>query len=83
MTAEIPHALKLQRAGSGKWRGRCPCCGYATDSFVLTERDGRRRLLRCFAGCEQADLIATLHQLGLWPDHDERPVVPTAHPCAA
>ncbi len=72
MRAEIPHSLKLQPAGSGKWRGRCPCCGYATDSFVRTERRGRPPLVRCFAGCEQADLIAALRRLGLWPDREER-----------
>jgi hypothetical protein len=72
MRAEIPHSIKLQPAGSGEWRGRCPCCGYATDSFVLTERRGRPPLVRCFAGCEQADLIAALRRLGLWPDREER-----------
>ena len=64
----IARGLGLHRAGSGKWHGKCPSCGYRA-GFTVTEcRDGLP-LVYCHAGgCNQSDLISALRQAGLWPE---------------
>jgi putative DNA primase/helicase len=64
----IARGLGLHRAGSGKWHGKCPCCGYRTGFSVSEKRDGLP-LVYCHAsGCSQSDLIVALRQAGLWPE---------------
>jgi putative DNA primase/helicase len=64
----IARDLGLQRAGSNKWHGKCPCCGYRA-GFSVTERRDGLPLVYCHAGgCSQSDLIVALRRAGLWPE---------------
>lgn len=64
----IARGLGLHRAGSGKWHGKCPCCGYRA-GFSVSERREGLPLIYCHAGgCSQSDLIHALRRAGLWPE---------------
>jgi putative DNA primase/helicase len=64
----IARGLGLHRAGSGKWHGKCPSCGYRTGFSVTEQRDGLP-LVYCHAGgCSQSDLLDALRRTGLWPE---------------
>lgn len=54
---DIASRWKLHRAGR-EWRGSCPVCGYGSDAFVLTVRDGR--VLGWCASCQDRDAIGRL-----------------------
>lgn len=56
---------RAARAGRGKVH--CPSHADARPSFSVTEKNGKL-LVKCFSGCEQADVIAALRERGLWPD---------------
>lgn len=66
MSAErIATALGGRRVGGG-WMARCPAHDDATPSLAIKDgRDGKV-LVHCFAGCEQAAVIAALRERGLW-----------------
>ncbi len=49
----------VRPSGDGKWRARCPSHGSRGDSLAIAEKDDRV-LLHCFAGCETADVLASL-----------------------
>jgi hypothetical protein len=67
-------ALHGRKYGT-RWMALCPvheCDGRLhKPSLGILERDGRV-LVRCYAGCSQADVIAALRAHGLWLKH-ERP----------
>jgi putative DNA primase/helicase len=63
--AEIAHALRGGKIG-GQWMARCPAHEDRKPSLSICEADGKV-LVRCHAGCEQAQVIAALRELGLWP----------------
>ncbi|MBT5245834.1 MAG: virulence-associated protein E [Rhodospirillaceae bacterium] len=71
MTAEtITKALGGCKAGSG-WTARCPAHDDRNPSLsISTGKDGKV-LLRCHAGCDQAQVIDALRARGLW-EHRER-----------
>jgi RecA-family ATPase len=48
-----------------RWRCRCPAHADADPSLDITDGDNGRVLVNCRAGCEQADVIDALHDLGL------------------
>jgi hypothetical protein len=62
--ADIGGALGGRRCGD-RWMCRCPAHADHTPSLAI--RDGNKGVLvKCFAGCSSADVIATLRGLGLW-----------------
>lgn len=63
----IADGLGARRVGTG-WRCACPAHnGTGTDTFSIT--DGQSGpLVYCHAGCSQAEVLAALRRLGLWPD---------------
>jgi putative DNA primase/helicase len=66
MTAEaIAKALGGHRAGA-TWMARCPVHDDRAPSLSITSGKDGKVLVRCHAGCEQRDLIAALHERGLW-----------------
>ena len=71
MTAEtIAKALGGRKAGNG-WTARCPAHDDRNPSLsISTGKDGKV-LLRCHAGCDQAQVIDALRSRGLW-EHRER-----------
>ena len=73
MSAEtIAKALGGRKAGTG-WTARCPAHDDHTPSLSLRDADDGKVLVRCHAGCDQADVIAHLKSSGLWPQIGTRP----------
>lgn len=67
MTAEsIARALGGYRAGA-TWMARCPVHEDRRPSLSISAGENGKVLVRCHAGCDQRDLIAALHERGLWP----------------
>jgi putative DNA primase/helicase len=66
MTAEtIAKALGGHRAGA-TWMARCPGHDDRAPSLSISSGKDGKVLVRCHAGCDQRDLIATLRKRGLW-----------------
>jgi hypothetical protein len=58
MTAEvIAKALGGRKVGGG-WMARCPAHNDRGPSLSIIDAQGGKVLVRCHAGCEQADVIA-------------------------
>jgi hypothetical protein len=74
MTAQrLAHDLRGRPSGRG-FMARCPAHDDRKPSLSINEDDGRL-LVRCHAGCEQADVIAALRDRGLWREQAVRTVV--------
>jgi len=66
MTAEtIAKALGGHRAGA-TWMARCPAHEDRAPSLSISSGKDGKVLVRCHAGCDQRDVIATLRDRGLW-----------------
>ena len=63
--AELAHALGGRKGGSG-WTARCPAHDDRTPSLSIGESADGKILVKCFAGCEQAQVIDALRDRGLW-----------------
>jgi putative DNA primase/helicase len=72
MTAEfIAKALGGRKVGSG-WMLRCPAHDDRTPSLSIRDADDGKVLIRCHAGCDQEQVIATLRSRGLWRENGSR-----------
>src|SRR4029077_3161548 len=69
--AEIAHALGGRKAGGG-WTARCPAHDDRTPSLSIRDADDGKVLIRCHAGCDQEQVIATLRSRGLWTESGPR-----------
>jgi putative DNA primase/helicase len=57
MTAEaIAKALGGRKTGA-TWMARCPAHEDRTPSLSITDGDNSKVLVRCYAGCDQLDVI--------------------------
>lgn len=66
MSAEaIARTLGGRRVGA-TWMARCPAHDDHTPSLSLRETADGKVLLRCHAGCDQAEVIGALRSCGLW-----------------
>ena len=66
MSAEaLAAALGARRVGAG-WMAKCPAHEDNTPSLAIREGRHGTALVRCHAGCDQADVIAALRGLGVW-----------------
>ena len=65
----IAKALGGRKAG-GSWMARCPVHDDRDPSLAIRDADDGKVLVRCHAGCDQAQVIATLRARGLWPGRD-------------
>ena len=66
MNAErIARALGGRKAGAG-WMARCPAHDDRKPSLSLRHGEDGKVLVRCHAGCEQAQVIAVLRSRGMW-----------------
>jgi putative DNA primase/helicase len=66
MTAEtVAKALGGRKAGSA-WIARCPAHQDREPSLSITDADDGKVLVRCHAGCEQHQVIASLKARGIW-----------------
>ena len=61
----IASALDGRPSGEG-WVACCPAHDDTTPSLSINETSGGKVLLKCFAGCLQAAVIAALQKRGLW-----------------
>ena len=66
----IAEALNGRRSGKG-WMARCPAHPDITPSLSINETPTRKVLVKCFAGCSQAEVIAALRRRGLWPGRSQ------------
>jgi putative DNA primase/helicase len=72
MNAEtIAYALGGRKAGSG-WTARCPAHEDRTPSLSIRDSNDGKVLVRCHAGCDQEQVIATLRSRGLWTESGSR-----------
>ncbi len=72
MNAErIAHALNGRRSGRG-WMACCVAHEDRSPSLSLTDGEGGRLLVKCFAGCDQAAVVGELRARGLWPERQEQ-----------
>ena len=62
------------QSGSG-WKARCPAHDDDDPSLSLSDGEGGRVLVHCFAGCPQSAVVAALRARNLWPNGEraERP----------
>jgi hypothetical protein len=68
------HHIRARRVGAGNWITKCPAHPDRSPSLSIREGRGGRILLRCFAGCQTADVLKAL---GLaWKDICGEPVTP-------
>src|SRR5262245_45778142 len=71
MSAEsIAKALGGRETGGG-WTACCPAHDDRTPSLSIRDADGKV-LVRCHAGCDQEQVIATLRSLDLWTENGSR-----------
>lgn len=66
---EIAHALEGRPNGHRQWMAKCPAHTERTGSLSIREGHSGP-LVHCFGGCSQADVIAALQDLGIWPRYD-------------
>jgi putative DNA primase/helicase len=72
MNAEtLAKALGGRKAGGG-WTARCPAHDDRTPSLSIRDADDGKVLIRCHAGCNQEQVIATLWARGLWTENGSR-----------
>src|SRR6476469_7300307 len=72
MNAEtIAYALGGRKAGSG-WTARCPVHDDRTPSLSICDADDGKVLIRCHAGCDQEQVIASLRSRRLWMEIGSR-----------
>jgi len=58
--AEVLVRLEIVRPCAGGWIGRCPAHQDRNPSLSIREGDGRKVLLKCFAGCDYRTIIYIL-----------------------
>jgi putative DNA primase/helicase len=84
---QIGIALKGRRNGDG-WLVRCPCPNHGKGrgdrfpSLSVADGDDGRLLLRCFAGCDFADVLGELKRRGLADSRQSTPLprfTPSVH----
>ena len=69
--AVIAKALGGHKAGAG-WMARCPAHHDRTPSLSIREADDGKVLIRCHAGCDQEQVIASLRSRRLWMEIGSR-----------
>jgi putative DNA primase/helicase len=72
MTAEVIAKILGGRKVGGGWMARCPAHNDRGPSLSIIDAQGGKVLVRCHAGCEQADVIAALRSRGVWHNDDRR-----------
>lgn len=67
---DIVRGLQGRRSGNS-WVACCPAHDDHTPSLTIRESNGKI-LVRCHAGCTQAEVIDALRLRGLWPETERR-----------
>ncbi|MEA5115973.1 MAG: AAA family ATPase [Geobacteraceae bacterium] len=68
----IAHALGgASRKANGGYVARCPVHDDSTASLSIDVKDGKL-VVKCFAGCNQADVVAALKSRGLWSEKERQ-----------
>ena len=50
----------VRRCGEGRWRARCPAHQGKSTSLAIREEPDSRLLIKCFAECPTADVLAAI-----------------------
>jgi hypothetical protein len=66
--SDIVAALGGRMRGKSTGVAKCPAHGDRSPSLSITDGPDGKVLVKCFAGCAQAEVIAALRRLGLWPE---------------
>jgi hypothetical protein len=79
----LSHLQGVRRTGEGRWVARCPAHNDEHPSLSVREAPDGKVLLRCWAGCDTAAVLAALglRWSDLFPDGKRRPR--TARECNA
>ena len=66
----LPRLEAVRETGDGRWSARCPAHDDRTPSLTIRETDDATLLVRCWAGCGAADVVAAvgLELSHLFPD---------------
>ena len=56
----LAEMVNARRIGKGKWQARCPAHEDRSPSLGIAEGEDGRALVRCWAGCATADIVAAL-----------------------
>lgn len=77
MTAETIAATlgRYTRKTGGGFMACCPAHPDKNPSLAIDETGGAL-LVKCFAGCEQGEVVAALKSRGLWPEANSAPLLP-------
>ena len=67
----IVRELSGKRLSDGSYNCLCPCHDDRNPSLNVALKEDKI-LLHCFAGCNNADIIAVLRERGLWPRQPKR-----------
>ena len=71
----LSHLNGVKRAGPGRWIARCPAHEDKSPSLSVRETEEGRVLVRCFAGCEFEEIVATagVEVSEMFPPNPPRP----------
>jgi hypothetical protein len=73
--ADLAARLDGKKNGTG-YVARCPAHADSTPSLRISDGDGGKLLVKCFAGCTQDAVIDALRRLGHWPKKKGSTAVP-------
>lgn len=65
---KIAETLGGAHRSGANWSCRCPCHEDSRASLSITDSPTAGLLVKCFAGCDSLQIIATLRDRGLWPE---------------
>ncbi|HUX68643.1 MAG TPA: hypothetical protein VMV31_14240 [Terriglobales bacterium] len=57
-TGDVANHLGARQTGPGRWTAKCPAHDDHNPSLSIAEGGGGRTLVRCWAGCRTADVLA-------------------------
>ena len=57
---KVLERLEGVRRSNGSWKALCPAHEDREPNLSVTEGDDGRALIKCFAGCENADIVNAL-----------------------
>lgn len=81
----LSHLDGVRERTRGRWSARCPAHDDRSPSLSIAERDDGALLLRCWSGCEVADVVAAvgLDLRDLFPEREPGQQPPKRRPWMA
>lgn len=71
----LPRLDKVFQVAPRRWKARCPAHDDKNPSAYITETDDGTLLVKCWAGCSTAEIVATLglEMRDLFPNSNQNP----------